>query len=334
MIRAIIDIASINAQQWDALAQSVRTASWFQTREAVAFYAQLPEELRAVVCAVEEDGVLLGVAVACVAWNGGRLGSHFTRRAVIDGGPMLSDDISAEALEQLLLALREQLRRQAIYIEMRCFEDYSRWRSVFERCGFSYEPHFDFHVDTSSSDAIFARMSKSRKRNIKAALDLGARVVDQPTQEQVREFYAILHNLYRRKVRTPLWSLSFFERLSEQPNARFVLIEFDGHIVSGTACVCLPGRTVYEWYVCGDDEHFGQVYPSSYATYQGILYAADNGFTRFDMMGASAPDEESGVRDFKARFGGRLVEYGRFRCVCNPIRYKLGSLGVKLLKRL
>lgn len=52
------------------------------------------------------------------------------------------------------------------------------------------------------------------------------------------------------------------------------------------------------------------------------------------MMGASAPDEESGVRDFKARFGGQLVEYGRFRCVCNPIRYKLGSLGVKLLKRL
>lgn len=50
MIRTITDIASIDAQKWDALAHSARTASWFQTREAVAFYAQLPEELRAVVC--------------------------------------------------------------------------------------------------------------------------------------------------------------------------------------------------------------------------------------------------------------------------------------------
>ena len=39
------------------------------------------------------------------------------------------------------------------------------------------------------------------------------------------------------------------------------------------------------------------------------------------------------VRDFKAKFGGELVEHGRFLCVRKPLLYWIGKTGVKLLKR-
>ena len=52
------------------------------------------------------------------------------------------------------------------------------------------------------------------------------------------------------------------------------------------------------------------------------------------MMGAGAPgDGGYGVRDFKAKFGGELVEYGRFRYVANKPLYTLGKWAVNLMKK-
>ena len=51
-------------------------------------------------------------------------------------------------------------------------------------------------------------------------------------------------------------------------------------------------------------------------------------------MGAGEPGVPYGVRDFKSEFGGKLVEHGRFLCVKKPLLYKIGVLGVKLLKKI
>ena len=52
------------------------------------------------------------------------------------------------------------------------------------------------------------------------------------------------------------------------------------------------------------------------------------------MMGAGSPgDGGYGVRDFKAKFGGELVEYGRFRYVANKPLYALGKWAVNLMKK-
>ena len=52
------------------------------------------------------------------------------------------------------------------------------------------------------------------------------------------------------------------------------------------------------------------------------------------MMGAGTPNEAYGVRDFKARFGGKEVEHGRFIQLCKPMLYAIGKVGVKILKKL
>lgn len=64
-------------------------------------------------------------------------------------------------------------------------------------------------------------------------------------------------------------------------------------------------------------------------------YAAEHGYVRFDMMGAGAPSDGGyGVRDFKAKFGGQLVEHGRFKYILNKPLYKLGTIGVQLIRKL
>ena len=232
-----------------------------------------------------------------------------------------------------LIASSPHRLTKPIYIETRNFHDYSKWRNIFEANGFAYQTHLNFHVDTTSLDQVQSRIGKHRWRYIRLSMRDGAQIVENPTIKQVRAFYTILQDLYRTKVRTPLWSWEFFERLYHTEHARYILVELDGQIVGGTACVCLPGKAVYEWYACGLDNCRDDIRPLSVAIWGEMQYAAENGYPLFDFMGAGKPDEPYGVRDFKSEFGGELVEFGRFLCVRKLLLYKIGKLGVKWLKR-
>lgn len=323
----------IENSQWAKLVQKADTATWFQTAEAYTFFASLPSEFKPFVYGVSENGQLSGVVVGYVTQEKSRLKQFFTRRAIIIGGPLLDNEISSEALSALLHMVRSELSKQAIYIETRNFNDYSRWKDVFRAQGFDYQPHLNFHIHTTNVEEMERNIGKNRKRDIKTTMRDGVVPVMQPTIEQLGEYYSILQRLYKTKVKTPLFSRDFFEHLYHTAHGHFFLTEYHGRIIGGTVCVCLEKKAVYEWFVCGEDGVYEHIFPSSYATYLGIRYAAENNYPIFDMMGAGKPDETYGVRDFKARFGGEQVEHGRFLCICRPLLYQIGKLGVKLLRR-
>lgn len=282
---------------------------------------------------VIRGGGLVGRMQGYIQCDGGVLKRFFSRRAIINTGPFFAEDIREDEIEALLKQCVDGLRKRVIYIETRNFKNYSSWRSFFEKAGFTYEPHYDFIIDTSDSAAAEERMGKSRKRDVKLSLKTGATVIDNPTWEEVSAFYGVLEHLYKTRVKTPLFPLSFFEKLYQTSFSKFILVRYEDEIIGGTVLV-YDEETVYEWFACGKDGVYKNVYPSTVATYYGIRFAADNGFKRFDMMGAGAPgDGGYGVRDFKAKFGGELVEYGRFRYVVNKPLFSLGKWAVKLMKK-
>lgn len=336
----ILEYKDIDRDQWSRLVETSATGTWFQSPEAYDFYASMPELFRPFVVAIEdcrlknEDCKLRGVCVGYVTVEKNALKQMLTRRAIIVGGPCFADDATDEEVRELMVAVRNELNGKAIYVECRNFNDYSRWKGAFEKAGFEYVPHLNFHVDTSSVEIVEANLGKSRKRDIRTTIREGVTVIEHPTDEQICEYYKVLDNLYRTKVKTPLFPLSFFLALNKHKDGRLLLIEYQGRIIGGTVCVEQANKCVYEWFVCGEDGVYPHVFPSSYATYAGIKYAAEHGCARFDMMGAGKPDEAYGVRDFKAKFGGTEVEHGRFLCITKPMLYKIGALGVKLLKRL
>lgn len=329
----VIEIQDIVLSDWDALVAASPVATWFQTKEAYDFFDCL-SFLEAFALGIESRGRLKGVVVGFVQKDGGKLKQYLSRRAIVNGGPLLADDTTDEELSLLLKALKVRLRRKAIYIETRNFNDYRHWRQAFEEAGFAYEPHYDIWVDTSSMEVVDANLGKSRKRDIRVSLRDGATLVTNPTIEQVRSYYQILNDLYQTKVKTPLFSLEYFERLYQLPSSAFLLVEYDGRIVGGTVCVGLPGLALYEMFACGCDGVHKNIFPSELATFAGLQYAVEHGMPRFDMMGAGKADDGGyGVRDFKLKFGGELKELGRNKCVCNRLLYGIGKMGVKIMKR-
>ena len=352
----ILSANNIDRSEWSRLVASSATGTWFQTPEAFDFFNAQKELFKPFAIAIEksesrvesrESRELRGVCVGYVTVEKSVFKQFLTRRAIIIGGPCLADDATNEEVEELMLAVRGLVVSglgAPIYIESRNFNDYSRWIDSFASAGFEYKPHLNFHVDTSSVEVVEANLGKSRKRDIRTTIREGVSVVpigdlkleigDLEREQKIQEFYAILEKLYKTKVKTPLFPVEFFLELSKHKDARFLLTELNGKIVGGTVCVAQEGKCLYEWFACGEDGVYSHVFPSCYATYAGIRYAAEHYMPRFDMMGAGKPDEAYGVRDFKAKFGGKEVEHGRFLCVTNPLLYNMGVIGVKLLKKL
>jgi lipid II:glycine glycyltransferase (peptidoglycan interpeptide bridge formation enzyme) len=189
-------------------------------------------------------------------------------------------------------------------------------------------------VDTTKPwETIENNIGKHRRKYIRLSYRDGVEVELEPTLQQVKEYYTVLQDLYRTKVKMPLQPWSFFERLYHMRSCKYLLVLYNNQVAGGSICMTLKGHGVYEWYACGKDGMFRNIHPSSVTKHIGMKYASDNGYKVFDMMGAGKPNEAYGVRDFKAEFGGKLVEHGRFLCVCKPLLYWIGKVGVKLLKK-
>ena len=332
----IVDYQHIDQQQWERLIDCSPTASWFQTPQAYKFLCEVQDELIPFCYGVATDDRLKGVCVGYVVGNGKtKFGRFFTSRAVINGGPLLDSNITDNELTELLNVVANRLKRKAIYIETRNFSDYSKWKHVFQKCDFQYVPHYNYIQPTAT---IESDMYYDRHHNIRQSIRNGLEIKivmprDENFNQTISDFYTLLSILYKRHLHLPVFSQHFFERLVCQDDARFFVALQNGKVVGGELCVELRNSTLYSWYGCRDRAISG-VHPEVFATYKAICWARDNGIPWFDFMGAGTPEQPYGVREFKARFGGQCVEYGRFLVVNSPLRYALGKIGIRLMQKL
>ena len=316
----ILTYSDIDPAAWQSLVEQSPYATWFQTSEAYQFYASNPKEMTPFAYGIERDGELRAMVVGYVTKEKSALKQFFTRRAIIIGGPLIGDYATESDVEQLLRVTASELKSQAIYIETRNFHDYSRWKSVFEANGFTYQPHLNIQVACTATHT----MSEQRNRQVKKAMKNGVKIVEPQSEQEICDWYQILRQLYRQKVRTPLWSEEFFLQFYRNGVGKYLLVKYEGIVIGGMMCPIFADRAIYEWYVCGLDETYKEQYPSVMATYAAVEYAKQNGIPMFDFMGAGVPNKPYGVRDFKLEFGGESVGYGRYLYVHKPLLYKMG----------
>ena len=280
--------------------------------------------------AVQDGGIVKALAVVTVQGEKGPAGL-FSRRQIVYGGP-LADDNSPDALDMLLKAMDEDVPGGVIYTEIRNLSDYSSLRDVFISNGYVYVPYLNFRVDTRSRETMAGRVSSSRLRQIRKAQQQSVTYSEAQDADEVRQFYLLLKDLYMTRLHKPLPGEDFFVQFFKQDLGKYLLVRHEGQIIGGIMCPVLEGRAIYEFYVCGLDEAYPDYYPSVMATWFAMEYACENKIPLFDLMGAGRPGEVYGVRDFKARFGGELVEYGRYLKIRKPLLYKTGKAALKFMK--
>jgi lipid II:glycine glycyltransferase (peptidoglycan interpeptide bridge formation enzyme) len=91
-----------------------------------------------------------------------------------------------------------------------------------------------------------------------------------------------------------------------------------GDVAAAVSVDLLYKDIAYGWYG-GTDREYSSYMPNELLTWHILKWGAENGYRLYDFGGAGKPEEEYGVRDFKAKFGGELVSYGRDMYVHAPI---------------
>ena len=281
----------------------------------------------------KEEGVEKGRLVGLLFSDTG-IKNYFSRRCIIWGGPVISDDVSDrdKVFEALMNSFIEKLKGKAIYIEFRNLFDCSEFHSLFTSFGFQFSEHLNFINLLDNENLVKKRIRGNKLREIKKSLKAGAEIVESKDESEISDFYKLLSKLYKTKIKTPLPCLEYFLNFSKYNIGPFLLIRFQNKIIGGLMLGVYNG-VVYAIYSCGENGKYQDVYESVLAFWAGLEYGLNNGLKYFDFLGAGKPNEDYGVREFKLKFGGEIVNYGRYKLILNKTLYAVGEIGLGLIKK-
>ena len=307
--------------------------SYFQSSQLFQLLDGLDEFQPILFISLGERGEVVGSLLGYYQVFGTKIRGWMSRRFVVMGGPLVDDGpMEMQTAYALLSETKSHARKLAIYIEIRNLFDTMGLRPAFEKHGFYYTPHLNYLLKLDDEPAVMQRLSSSRRRQLKKTVAAGATISEAVNEKEVMTFYGLLRDIYRTRIRKPLASPEFFLKFWRTNAGKVFLVKYDGEIMGGIICPIFNNRIIYEWYVCGRDGEISNVHSSVVATWAPIEYGLQNGLSHFDFLGAGKPDEPYGVREFKARFGGDEVCFGRYEYILNKPLFAMSKIGLRIYR--
>ncbi len=329
MIRQLTESLGPETDRIDRFVSDHPLGNYFQSPHLYSLHLKTPNCVPVYLISCDESGEIDGVLLANLQSEGRSLKGRFSSRCVAVGGPLVKNNDSRLG-KSLITTLLHEMDRKSVYVEFRQMFVEDSLDPMFTTHGLDRIEYYNFIMPVENLAEVRKRLHRNRRRQIDKSLKEGAKIQVACKTEEVREYYDILSFLYRTKVKKPLPPFQLFENFFlDNSTGKFFLVEYQGKVIGGAVCPIYK-RTVYEWYLCGLDRDYKNLYPSAVATWAPIEYAANNGLKTFDFMGAGPSDKEYGVREFKERFGGELVRYNRFLKVNNRLLYQVGKAGLAM----
>ena len=261
-----------------------------------------------------------------------------TTRAVVFGSVLCAPGATGnEALAQLLKAYTRKTLGVPLFTELRNLWDINAVLSTtFREQGFIYEEHLNYLIDLDrSSDAIFLDFTAHTRKNIRRGLNRGEVLIEEVKElEQVAICYNLLKKTYQN-AQVPLADRSLFEAAFDILYPKD-MVRFTGARVAdafvATSVELLYKDVVYGWYA-GSDRAYSSYVPNEIVISNILQWGAEKGYRVYDWGGAGKPNQEYGVRDFKAKFGGTLVGFGRYTYVHAPFLLRISTLGYEIVRK-
>jgi len=322
---------------FDKLLETSNTSSIFQTIPFYEFFSNQPNTESFAFSISENEEIIVSV-FGVILYEPG-IKKNLTKRAIIYGGPVVNHEHKYvnNALFSILNYLTKRLKRKAIYIETRNLNDYSLYKNIFLNSGFSFEPYVNFNIDITDIDKTFMNFKSEKRRQIRKSLNSGVQIKIAKNKEEIEALYNILFDLYKTKVKKPLPDMKYFTdlfQLFQKYNNGFVsILVYNETIIGGSFCPIFNNK-IYDWYRCGLDNQYKNLYPSTLSVYAGMFIGNQKGCNLFDFMGAGNINVPYGVREFKSQFGGALIEQGRYLKILNKTKYNIGKLGLKIMQKI
>jgi len=240
----------------------------------------------------------------------------------------LVKDNDAGILSFILQEYDNLVCNSAVYTQIRNLRDMAGNMQVFEEAKFLYEEHLNIIVELSKPEEQLWREMHSKRRNeIRRALKEGTYVRELVQISDVEKMYGILDEVYHY-AKLPLVDKSMFiaafEILRPIGLCRYFGAFNNGNLV-GAICLLAYKQCLYDWYAGSRREYFDK-YPNDLLPWEVFKWGKEHGYSIFDFGGAGKPDNDYGVRDYKKKFGGEFINFGRFQKVHKPMKYGLAKI--------
>lgn len=322
--------------KWSAFIHQQPNGHFFQSPDFVSLYDGCKNYRPLIIFAENSKEELTGVLIAII------IKDHFYgipfQRILIQGGPVIGKSLPnhPDVLRALLMFLKLRVPPKTVFLEIRNLHKQVEDAAIFQGQGFVWHDHLNDILPVHLKNQVISAIKPAKHRQIRRGLENGAVIRPAISVGEVEEFFSLLSNLYNNKVRKPIPPLAFFinfyKQIQSENKGVILIVSYKEKVIGGMMCPFSGHHTVHEWYICSEHDKLKHLYPGVLATWAGIDFAIANKFRYFDFMGIGNPQKPYGVRTFKTKFGGEVINFGRWQLIRNKFWYNLAVFGYDLLK--
>ncbi|MFH0866495.1 MAG: peptidoglycan bridge formation glycyltransferase FemA/FemB family protein [Bacteroidota bacterium] len=329
------NIDKIDRKEWESFVLDHPNGSIFQTPLMFDLYLKIPN-YTPVFIVLKRNDEIEALMISLIIREYKNILGNFTARSVIRGGPLLKNN-DTELLEAMLKEYVVRVERYAVYSQFRNLWNWDQgMKEIFIKHGFGYEDHLNITVNLNkSTEVLWKEIHPKRRNEIRKAEKNEIQVKSIHDYENFTNSYKILKDVYNR-AGLPLHSFDFFKSAYELflPKDRFIIFgAFLNNYLIGTMYVLCYKNTMYDWYA-GSSAGFYNKCPNDILPWKAFIYGNKNNYHVFDFGGAGKPGIPYGVRDYKIKFGGELVNYGRFIKVHKKSLYSFSAGALRIWKKI
>ncbi len=331
------DANQINKSEWTRFVANHQNGNVFHTPEMFEVHCGLQKYKPLFLSCVNPQLEIKGILIAFIYKEYGGLFGRLSSRAIVWGGPLVYEN-DPELTNLLVTEFIKICKKEAIYSQFRNLWDTHCFQDIFIRGSYKYEDHLNFLFDlTKGEKYLWEKIHPTRKKQINRSIKRGlnAQVVDHLNQIELEECYAILEQVYR-VARLPYPDIVYFQKAFQVLGScgflKTILATFEDRIIGFRFFLSYKGL-LYDWYAGSITEHHDK-YPNDLLPWELMKWGIVNGYNTFDFGGAGKPEVPYGVREYKMKFGGELVNFGRYEKVHKSIMMILGKAGYKLWRLL
>ncbi len=317
-------------QSWERFVETHPAGTIFQTPHYFQLFADQKKFKPVAVLLRDEDqnitGVLSGIIQYQVKWPF----KSMTSRCIVIGGPLLKDN-NPGLLSIILEEFDKFVSKKTVYTQFRNLFDISFGKSIFAGLNYTFEDHLNILVDISKPEtALWKEVHKQKRYEIRRAARENLIFKPITSIQDLATSYQLLKTIYNR-IKLPVFPFRVFQNafdlLTPKSLAVFWGAYLKDELVGTMYTFCYKGR-IYDYFAGSNSDH-NYKFPNSLIPWQVMMWGKNNGMTLFDWGGAGKPGVPYGVRDYKEKFGGQLVNFGRFEKIHKPFLFQIAKATFK-----
>lgn len=331
---------NFNKSQYNNFLSTTINASVFQTLEMAEVYSKYLDTDPLILVAIDKsnDEILASLLAKKIREKKGYLQS-LSLHSTIRGGPIFKP--TTDGIKAASLLLKEYNNRAnkwgPLYSRIYPLFDSPELIPVYEENGYKFSGWNNFIIDLKRPvEDVWSDISKSNRKNINNCIKSGVVIEEIDDKKALRPFYSLLAQNYQSKG-YPLEGLTFFEYVFEilysKGMAKFFVAKYNDEYAAVRAVLIYKG-VIYDWHT-GSLEKYNSLKTNNLIVWHILKWGAENGYSTFDFGGGGEPEQLSeGWVEFKRRFGGALVSYGRFTKVHKANKLWIAKNGFRIYKQM